>query len=101
MGWIKDKAEDIGDILEYHPRLNRLIWFYIILAFIALWVYEPLMVKIANLTILSGQPFNQLIVNNYEVLRWGYLAIPAAILFYGFIDVLDSYENLKHKRLRY
>lgn len=99
MGWIGNKIDDITIAFGMFPKLKWLAIFYFIIAMLVMGFYLPFLKGIANFEIMQNiQPFYHLIAENFTVLRWGVLLIPAVILILGFLDVNDLYHEKLEKR---
>lgn len=101
MDWIKEKFWHLNDVFEEYPKVYWMTIFYMVLAVIAAIGYFPLLKGIANLTLITVQPFQALIIENFDMLRWGQIAIPLVILIWGMLDAADLYRGKVAKRYRY
>jgi len=101
MEWIKEKLEYLGCIYDEYPKVYWCSMLYMVLAGATVIGYFPLLVGVANLSILNGQPFQQMITENLSWLRWGIIVIPVLILFFGWCHADDLYHKLRNKRYGY
>ncbi|MEX5443444.1 hypothetical protein WCE14_08755 [Acinetobacter schindleri] len=101
MDWVKEKLWQISDVFEEFPRVYWCSIFYMILAVITVFGYVPFFHAIASLNFLGVMPFKQMIVENWNMLRWGLIVSPVVILLVGWIHAADLYERLMRKRYRY
>lgn len=101
MDWIKNKLWDLNDVFEEYPRVFRRMMFYLVLAGLATVFYLPFLKGVASFNLMGTYPFYSLIEANIDWLQWGFFAVPAVILFWGWCDADDLYHYLKNKRYRY
>lgn len=101
MEWIKEKLEHLGYVFDEYPKVYWCSIFYMAIAAIALIGYFPLLKGIASLNILGTQPFQQLIVENLNWLRWGLIAVPVLILFFGWCHAAELHERLMRRKYRF
>lgn len=98
MDWIREKLEYLSYIFSEYPRVLRRTIFYIVLAPFLTMVYYYLLIVAADFNIAGMHPFNTWLVDNYNLLRWGLIAIPLLILLWGWGDTSDLYHELKEKK---
>jgi len=101
MDWVKEKLWELSDVFEEFPKVYWCSIAYMALAVLAVFMYVPLFSAIANFNLLGVMPFKQMIADNWDMLRWGLIAFPMAILLIGWIHAVDLYERLMRKRYGY
>lgn len=95
---IKEKALELFFIFEEYPKVFRRFIFYLLLAPILMLMYFFLLNWINNLNFMGIYPFGQLIGENYKLLMWGIVLMPALVLLWGWADTHDLYYELKDKK---
>lgn len=101
MNWIKEKCESLLGIFVEFPRVFILIVFYVVAAFVVMLAFSPVLHSIATFNLMGTTPFYNLIEDNYHILKWGFLAVPVAILLWGWADAEDLYLKLRNRKYRF
>jgi len=101
MEWIKDKGERLLGVFVEFPRVFWLSLIYFVVAMIVMFGFRSTLHSIAYLNFMGTTPFYNLIAENYHILKWGFLMLPALILLWGWADVEDLYLRLKQRKYRY
>lgn len=101
MNWIKEKCESLLGIFVEFPRVFILTVFYVVTALVVMLGFFPVLHSIATFNLMGTTPFYNLIADNYHILKWGFLAVPAAILLWGWADAEDLYLKLRNRKYRF
>ena len=101
MEWVKEKFWQLNDVFEEYPRVFWCFIFYMTLAVVAMFSYLPILNGIANLNILGARPLFQLVVENFNWLRWGLIASPVLILLLGWCHADELHTKLARRKYRY
>ena len=101
MNWIKEKCESLLGIFVEFPRVFILTVFYVVAALVVMLAFFLVLHSIATFNLMGTTPFYNLIADNYHILKWGFLAVPAAILLWGWADAEDLYLKLRNRKYRF
>jgi hypothetical protein len=93
-----DKLWAINDLFEEFPRVFYLMMVYLVLMVAVVFLFFPFLKWLANLQILNTYPLYELILRNFETLRWGVVVLPLLIAVHGFIEVIALYDRLKKRK---
>ncbi|MFW1784366.1 hypothetical protein ACG9XL_08130 [Acinetobacter nosocomialis] len=95
---IKDKLWALNDVFEEYPRVFYLSVIYMVLIVVTISIYFPVLKWLVNFEMFFNYPFREVIISNFDVLRWGVIVLPLVIAFYAFFDVLELHERLEKRK---
>lgn len=93
-----DKLWEINDVFEEYPKVFYLMMVYLVLIVSVVFLFFPCLKWLANLQILNTYPLYELILRNFDTLRWGVIVLPLVIAFHAIYDVLELLERLKKRK---
>ncbi|MDS7927512.1 hypothetical protein [Acinetobacter sp. V115_6] len=93
-----DKLWEINDVFEEYPKVFCLMMVYLVLMVAVVFLFFPCLKWLANLQILNTYPLYELILRNFDTLRWGVIVLPLVIAFHAFFDVLELHERLEKRK---
>lgn len=93
-----DKLWEINDVFEEYPKVFYLMMVYLVLIVAVVFLFFPCLKWLANLQILNTYPLYELILRNFDTLRWGVIVLPLVIAFHAFFDVLELHERLEKRK---
>jgi len=93
-----DKLWALNDVFEEFPKVFYLMIFYLVLMVAVVFLFFPCLKWLANLQILDTYPLYELILRNFEILRWGVVVLPLIIAFHGFFEVIGLHDHLKKRK---
>lgn len=95
---IKDNLWALNDVFEEYPKVFYLSVIYIVLIVLSLSIYFPLLQWLVNFEMFFNYPFREIIIGNFETLRWGVVVLPLVIAIHAFFDVLELHERLEKRK---
>lgn len=93
-----DKLSALNDVFEEYPKVFYLIMVYLVSMVAVVFLFFPFLKWLANLQILNTYPLYELILRNFDTLRWGAVVLPLLIAVHGFFEVIGLYDRLKKRR---
>lgn len=93
-----DKLWVLNDVFEEYPRVFYLSVIYMVLIVGSMSIYFPVLKWLVNFEILFNYPFREIIISNFDVLRWGVVVLPLVIAVHAFFDVLELHERLEKRK---
>ncbi len=97
---IKDKLWTLKDVLVEYPKVFYLTAIYIVLIVLSISIYFPILQWLVNFEMFFNYPFREIIISNFDTLRWGVFVLPLVIVFHAFFDVLELHERLEKRKYR-
>lgn len=103
MGWnmfgkLTYKLWVLNDVFEEYPKVFYLLVIYIVLIVLSLSIYFPILQWLVNFEMFFNYPFREVIISNFDTLRWGVVVLPLVIGFHAFFDVLAHHERLEKRK---
>lgn len=95
---IIDKLWALNDVFEEYPKVFSLMMVYLLLMVAVVFLFFPCLKWLANLQILNTYPLYELILRNFETLRWGVVVLPFLIAIHGFFEVIGLHDRFKKRR---
>ncbi|HFE9653365.1 hypothetical protein OHW45_06290 [Acinetobacter baumannii] len=95
---IIDKLWALNDVFEEFPKVLYLILIYLVLIGAVIFLFFPCLKWLTNLQILNIYPLYELILRNFDTLRWGVVVLPLLIAVHGIFDVMALHERLKKRK---
>ncbi|MDQ9890052.1 hypothetical protein [Acinetobacter pittii] len=93
-----EKLWVLNDDFEEYPKVFYLMMIYLVLIVAVVFLFFPSLKWLANLQILNTYPLYELILRNFDTLRWGVVVLPLVIAFHAFFDVLELHERLEKRK---
>lgn len=93
-----DKLWEINNVFEEYPKVFYLMMVYLVLMVAVVFLFFPCLKLLANLQILNTYPLYELILRNFDTLRWGVVVLPLVLAFFGFFDVIGLHDRLKKRK---
>jgi len=97
-GKLTDKLWGLNDVFEEYPRVFYLSVIYMVVIVGSMSIYFPILKWLVNFEMFFNYPFREIIITNFDVLRWGVVVIPLVIAFHAFFDVLELHERLEKRK---
>lgn len=97
---IKDNLWALNDVFEEYPKVFYLSVIYMVLIGVTMSIYFPVLKWLVNFEMFFNYPFREIIMSNFDVLRWGVVVLPLVIAFHAFFDVLELHERLEKRKYR-
>ncbi|MFV5384340.1 hypothetical protein [Acinetobacter junii] len=94
MDCLKEKLWNLNDIFEQFLSVFVISITTMCIAAISPFIYMKALIAIANFRLFNTKPYFDLVVNNYEVLKFGIIIIPIAILIIGFDLAYGRYQRI-------
>lgn len=101
MDSLKDKFWQLNHVFDEYPKVYWCVMLHMVSAVVAVFSYMPLVEAIANFNVMGITPLKSLIVDNWEVLRWGIVLFPVGILLFGWIRADELHDRLMRKKYRF
>jgi hypothetical protein len=95
---ITDKLWALNKVFEEYPKVFYLMMFYLVMMVAVVFLFFPCLKWLANLQILNTYPLYELILRNFDTLRWGVVVLPLVIAFHAFFDVFELHERLEKRK---
>ncbi|ANS22246.1 hypothetical protein [Acinetobacter baumannii] len=95
---IKDNLWALNDVFEEYPKVFYLSVIYIVLIELSLSIYFPLLQWLVNFEMFFNYPLREVIISNFDTLRWGVVVLQLVIGFHAFFDVLALHERLEKRK---
>lgn len=95
---LTDKMWALNDVFEEYPRVFYLSVIYMVLIGVTMSIYFPVLKWLVNFEMFFNYPFREVIISNFDVLRWGVIVLPLVIAFHAFFDVLVLHERLEKRK---
>lgn len=97
-GKLTDKLWVLNDVFEEYPRVFYLSVIYIVLIGGSMIIYFPVLKSLVNFEMFFNYPFREVIISNFDTLRWGVVVLPLLIAIHGFFEVIGLHDRLKKRR---
>ena len=94
MGGLRDKIDHIEEILHQFPSVLFIVLLTICFAVFSPFVYVSIINGISNTQILTTFPFKGLVENNIDVLKYGLVIVPVAVLCIGLSLAQERYSRI-------
>lgn len=90
--WLEKRAIKVEYAFSEIPKLKWLFLFYMFMVFLAIKVYQPLIVALYKFNIMGVQ---EIIQQNVNWVMWGQAIFPMMVAIWGYVDMVSFYEE-KH-----
>ncbi|RSN81527.1 hypothetical protein EA770_10440 [Acinetobacter baumannii] len=94
MEWLKEKMESLGEVFDQFPSVLIIVLFTICMAIFSPFVYVSILTGIADTQILTAFPFKSLIEDNIDILKYGLVLVPFAVICIGFSLAHERYSRI-------
>lgn len=91
--WLESRLIKIEYAFGEFPKLKWLSIFYVTLVFLALLIYQPLIIGLYKFNIMGMYVFQEIIKDNVDWVIWGQVIVPLVIAFICYLDVISLYED--------
>ena len=95
---INEIMQALMNVCIEYPKVFFLSIFYLVLIIGGMSVYFPLLNWLVNFEFFFNYPFREIILSNFDILRWGVVVFPLAIGFVGFFSVTGLYDLLSLRK---
>ncbi|MCG8283852.1 hypothetical protein MID07_04305 [Acinetobacter seifertii] len=95
---LTDKLWALNDVFEEYPRVFYLSVIYMVLIGVTISIYFPVLKWLVNFEIFFNYSFREVIISNFDTLRWGVVVLPLVIALFGFFDVIGLHDRLKKRK---